>query len=90
MSEGEARPPAVFAFLAILGTQFVFWGFTFPVNQLTSDWTAPPDDWERLRDRWEISHAVSALLNFTALVRWVDPAAADKLAADVGMQVGAH
>jgi len=68
VSEGEARVPAVMAFLAILGTQVVFWGVTFPVNRRTHDWTETPDDWERLRDRWEISHAASALLNFTALV----------------------
>ena len=68
VSEGEARLPAIIAFLAILATQAVFWGFTFPVNQRTHNWTATPDDWERLRDRWEISHAVSALLNFIALV----------------------
>ncbi len=68
ISEGAARPPAVGAFLAILAAQFVFWGFTFPINQRTHDWTATPDDWEPLRDRWEISHAVAALLNFIALV----------------------
>jgi hypothetical protein len=68
VSEGDARPPAVGAFLAILGSQFVYWGFTFPVDQRTHHWSATPDDWEHLRDRWEISHAVSALLNFIALV----------------------
>ena len=68
VSEGDARVPAVIAFLSILATQVVFWGFTFPVDQRTQDWTTAPDDWKRLRDRWEISHAASALLNFTALV----------------------
>jgi len=68
-SEGRARWPAVIAFLAILGTQVVFWAITFPVNRRTANWTiAPEEGWERLRDRWELSHAVSALLNFIALV----------------------
>jgi hypothetical protein len=30
------------------------------------------------------------LLNFLALVRWVEPAAANKLCADIGMAVPAH
>jgi hypothetical protein len=30
------------------------------------------------------------LLNFTALVRWVDPHAANKLSADIGMAVPAQ
>ena len=68
VAEGEARGAALLAVLAILGTQWVFWGLTFPVNKRTHNWTEAPDDWERLRDRWEISHAVSAVLNFIALV----------------------
>lgn len=68
LSDGDARVPAFIAFLAILATQFVFWGYTYPVNRRTHNWTLVPADWERLRDRWEISHAISALLNFLALV----------------------
>jgi hypothetical protein len=68
VADGNARGPAIIAFLAILATQVVFWGFTFPVNRRTRNWTAVPDDWERLRDRWEISHAAGAMLNFIALV----------------------
>jgi len=67
-TEGRARWPAVIAFLAILGTQALFWSITFPVNRRTHNWTEAPEDWERLRDRWEFSHAASALLNFIALV----------------------
>ena len=55
--------------MAVLATQLVFWVFTFPVNRYTRNWRdAPREDWRRLRDRWELSHAVSALLNFIALV----------------------
>jgi hypothetical protein len=68
ISEGPAEAPAVVAFVAILFTQVVFWGYTFPINRLTHDWTEAPDNWEQLRDRWEISHAASAVLNFIALV----------------------
>jgi hypothetical protein len=56
------------AFLCIMGTQIVFWTFTFPANQLTSNWTVLPDNWMALRSQWEYSHAASAVLNFFALV----------------------
>ena len=69
MAKGPAEAPAVIAFVAVLATQLVFWVFTFPVNRYTRNWRdAPGEDWRRLRDRWELSHAVSALLNFIALV----------------------
>ncbi|HZR04099.1 MAG TPA: DUF1772 domain-containing protein [Burkholderiales bacterium] len=71
--------PSLVAFLAILGTQIVFWTFTFPVNRTTSNWTVLTSDWEVLRRQWEFSHATSALLNFVALIamiisvlRWKD------------------
>jgi hypothetical protein len=66
--EGDAFVPALIAFLAIVGTQIVFWVFTFPVNRKTRNWTSVPDDWQPLRDRWELSHAASAVLNFIAVV----------------------
>jgi len=68
IADEAARAPATIAFVAILATQVVFWAFTFPVNRRAHNWTAPTDDWERLRDRWEISHAASAFLNFIAFV----------------------
>jgi len=67
-SEGPARAPAATAFGAVAATQVVFWVFTWPVNRRTYNWTWAPEDWEQLRDRWELSHAASALLNFIALV----------------------
>jgi hypothetical protein len=66
--DGAAFLPALIGFLAIVATQVVFWMFTYPVNRLTRNWTRVPDDWQVLRDRWEISHAVSAALNFIAVV----------------------
>jgi len=68
ISTGRAEVPAAIAFSCILMTQAVFWGFTFPVNRRTHNWTEVPEDWELLRDRWEFSHAASAFLIFTALV----------------------
>jgi len=56
------------AFVCIAGTQLVYWTFTQPVNRITADWTFLPGDWLELRNRWEFSHAASAILGFIALV----------------------
>jgi hypothetical protein len=63
---GEAA--ARIAVVMIVGTQVVFWVFTFPVNRRTDNWSRVPEDWMGLRRRWEFSHAVSALLNVVALI----------------------
>jgi hypothetical protein len=68
VADESAELPATIAFLAIVMTQVVFWLYTFPVNRRTHNWTEAPEDWEELRDRWEISHAAGALLNFIAFV----------------------
>jgi ABC-type cobalamin transport system permease subunit len=66
------RPKAfalsVVAFLCIVGTQVVFWTFTFPANQKTINWTVLPENWMALRTQWEYSHAASAVLNLIALI----------------------
>ena len=59
---------ALAAFLCILATQVIFWTLTYPVNQRTRNWTFLPGDWIELRDRWEYSHAASAMLDLGALV----------------------
>jgi hypothetical protein len=59
---------ALTAFLCIVGTQIVFWTFTFPANQATINWTIVPENWEALRMQWEYSHAASAILNLTAMI----------------------
>ncbi len=56
------------AFLCIVGTQVVFWTFTFPANQQTSNWTVLPENWMVLRTQWEYSHAASAVLNLIAVI----------------------
>ena len=68
VADESSELPATLAFIAILLTQVVFWIYTYPVNRRTHNWTEAPDDWERLRDRWEISHAANALLSFIAFV----------------------
>jgi hypothetical protein len=60
--------PALTGFLCMAGAQVVFWVFTFPVNQQTSDWTVLPQDWMALRAQWEYSHAAGAALHLVALV----------------------
>ena len=60
--------PALLGFLCIVGTQLVFWSFTFPANHATANWTVAPDNWAALRVQWEYSHAASAVLNLAALV----------------------
>ncbi|WP_141734050.1 DUF1772 domain-containing protein [Oligoflexus tunisiensis] len=56
------------AFLCIVATQVIFWTFTFPMNQLTGNWTIVPQDWIHARNQWEYSHAISAVLNIAAVV----------------------
>jgi len=56
------------AFLCIVGTQIVFWTFTFPANQQTHNWTVLPETWMALRTQWEYSHAASAVLNLVAVI----------------------
>jgi hypothetical protein len=52
----------------LIAGQAVFWIFTFPANQETSNWTMLPDNWTRLRAQWEYSHAAGAALNLSAFV----------------------
>jgi ABC-type cobalamin transport system permease subunit len=66
------------AFLCIVGTQVVFWTFTFPTNQQTSNWTVLPETWEALRMQWEYSHAASAVLNLIAFIALAFSVSRDK------------
>ena len=58
---------ALLAFLLVAGTLVVFFTWTYPANQATSNWTQVPADWQELRLRWEYAHAANALLTFLAL-----------------------
>jgi cytochrome bd-type quinol oxidase subunit 2 len=59
--------PALIGALCLVATLAVFFLWTYPANQATSDWTAVPDDWQGLRQQWEYSHAGNAVLTFLAL-----------------------
>ena len=65
----RARPyglPLV-AFLLIAATIAIFFVWTYPANQETSNWTLPTPNWTSLRMHWEYAHAVNAVLTFVAL-----------------------
>lgn len=59
---------AAVALASLLGTQILFWVFTFPANQATRNWTVLPADWPSLWTRWEYSHGASAVLELVAVV----------------------
>src|SRR5215831_10192956 len=56
------------ALLLLGATQVIFWTFTYPMNVATNNWTITPQDFEAVRQQWEYSHAVNAVLSFVALV----------------------
>lgn len=60
--------PTLVAFLCLGATQLVFWTLVFPGNAQTANWTLLPANWESLRWRWEVGHALSAILNIGAIV----------------------
>jgi len=68
-SRRQGRPMrlAAIATLLLAANLTIFFIWTFPANQATGNWTVMPADWEALRDQWEYSHAVNALLTFLAL-----------------------
>ena len=55
------------SFLALAGTQVIFWTCTYPMNALTQNWTVTPENLQIARQQWEYSHAVNALITFAAL-----------------------
>lgn len=63
---------ALAAFLLVAATLAIFFTWTFPANQATSNWTLPTANWQELRTQWEYAHAVNAVLTFIALcsVTW--------------------
>ena len=62
---------ALVALSCLVGTQIIFWVFTYPVNQATNNWTVAPENWQEMRARWEYSHAVAACLDLVALIALV-------------------
>jgi hypothetical protein len=63
---------ALAGFLLVAATLIIFFIWTYPANQATSNWTVVPADWQQLRTIWEYAHATNAVLTFLALcaVTW--------------------
>jgi hypothetical protein len=55
------------AFVLVAATLVIFFIWTYPANQATSNWTLPTPNWTTLRLHWEYAHAVNAVLTFVAL-----------------------
>lgn len=62
--QGAAAVFALIGFVCLAVSLAIFFTFTFPANQATDNWTTVPADWRELRWRWEISHAVNAVIVF--------------------------
>ena len=65
--EGLAFWFALAALLLMITSLVVFFIWTFPTNQATTNWTAVPANWATLRTQWEYSHAANAIITFLAL-----------------------
>src|SRR4051794_2080486 len=67
----RAQKGSLVAALSIAASLAVFFGFVFPANQKTANWTVAPPDWQSLRAHWEYGHLASGALlvvAFSALV----------------------
>jgi hypothetical protein len=65
---GQSFGYALASFLFIAASLVIFFVWTFPTNQATSNWTVVPKNWNELRRQWEYSHAANAIVTFAALV----------------------
>lgn len=70
-SEPRVLLPALAALACLISAQAVFWIWTFPANQATSNWTIQPEDWQRLRSEWEYSHLAGAAFQTLAMASLV-------------------
>ena len=58
---------ALLAFLLVAATLVIFFTWTYPANQATSNWTVVSENWQELRLQWEYAHATNAVLTLLAL-----------------------
>ncbi len=58
---------AATAALLLCITLGIFFIWTYPANQATSNWTMIPENWQVLRQQWEYSHVTNAIVTFLAL-----------------------
>lgn len=59
------------AFGLLLLTLITFFLWVYPANQATAQWTVATDGFERLRTRWEYTHAANAVLTLLAVAATV-------------------
>jgi uncharacterized membrane protein len=69
---GRTRWLALTALVLLLATFIISMLVSVPINTYQQGWTvlAPPSDWARVRDRWQIAHlsrTTTAVLAFTIL-----------------------
>ena len=57
------------AMMAMGAAQVAWWLLIFPANQAIETWTPAtmPIDWTRIRDQWEYTHVVRAVLHILSL-----------------------
>jgi hypothetical protein len=58
---------ALTGFVLITATLVIFFIWTQPANQATTNWTVVVDNWRDLREQWEYSHSANAILTLLAL-----------------------
>ena len=68
MRRGQGWPflAALLSFVCMAATLIIFFTWTYPANQATSNWTVVHADWQNLRIQWEYAHAVNAVMTFIA------------------------
>ncbi|HUD51394.1 DUF1772 domain-containing protein [Parvibaculum sp.] len=68
--ERASLRPTLLATACYAAMLAVFFVFNAPVNAAFSGWTAAtmPADWQGFRLRWEVGHALAALLSIVALL----------------------
>jgi hypothetical protein len=66
--------PSLIALGCIILSQAIFWLYTYPANQQTSNWSYLPEDWIQMRNKWEYSHLFAAI-GYTAAVIFLISAA---------------
>ena len=68
LAHRRRRQLSTVAGLLIAATLAIFFIWTYPANQATSNWTSAPENWEHLRTQWEYSHAANATITLLALL----------------------
>jgi hypothetical protein len=67
-TDTQRFPQVLIAMICIALSLVIFFLVTYPVNQETENWTHLPANWRELRQRWEYSHAVNAVLYLFAFI----------------------